>query len=128
VARLAAMVKHPVAIVIEEFQKVLELGGPAAEAQLRATIQRHTQVAYIFAGSKTALLNDMTLNPARPFYRLGSRVFLGPVPRPDFTEALRAGFAMARFGCDPDAILAILDLAEDVPYRDSTTGVAHGHS
>lgn len=117
VAKMAAGIKQPVAVVIDEFQHLVENGGEAVERQLRATIQRHTKVAYVFAGSKTSLLNDMTLNPARPFYRLGGRLFLGAVPREDFRRAIRRGFANAKFAADADAIERILDLAEDVPYN-----------
>ena len=82
-------------------------------------MQRHPDVGFVMAGSKTRLLNDMTLNPARPFYRMGRRHFLGPIPREDFVRFLTRGFS--RLGrdvkIDPDAITAILDLAEDVPYN-----------
>jgi len=117
VARMAESLERPVAVIIDEFQHLVENGGAAVERQLRATIQRHTQVAYVFAGSKTSLLNDMTLNPARPFYRLGGRLFLGPVPRDDFGKAIRRGFAKAKFTVDDAAVERIFDLAEDVPYN-----------
>lgn len=117
VAKMAADVRRPVAVIIDEFQHLVENGGEAIEQQLRATIQRHTKVAYVFAGSKTTLLNDMTLNPARPFYRLGGRLFLGPIPRADFGKAIRGGFSKARFTVDAEAVTRIFDLAEDVPYN-----------
>ncbi|MEJ7713564.1 MAG: hypothetical protein WKF84_27890 [Pyrinomonadaceae bacterium] len=63
---------------------MIELGGQAAEGQLRAAVQRHKKVGYVFAGSKTRMLTDMTSDPARPFYRLGSRRFIGAVPRARF--------------------------------------------
>ncbi|MGH8291159.1 MAG: hypothetical protein ACREV7_19500 [Steroidobacteraceae bacterium] len=59
----------------------------------------------------------MTLSPARPFYRLGARLFLGPIPRKDFAEAIRQGFARARFSVDADALERLFELAEDVPYN-----------
>ncbi len=117
VAKMAAALDRPVAVVIDEFQHLIEVGGETVERQLRATIQRHSRVSYVFAGSKTALLDDMTLSPARPFYRLGARLFLGPIPRKDFAEAIRQGFARARFSVDADALERLFELAEDVPYN-----------
>jgi uncharacterized protein len=114
---MAERLEQPVAVIIDEFQHLIENGGAAVERQLRATIQRHTKVAYVFAGSKTTLLNDMTLNPARPFYRLGGRLFLGPIPRDDFSKAIRHGFARAEFAVDDAAVERIFELAEDVPYN-----------
>ncbi|HTY50148.1 MAG TPA: hypothetical protein VMB48_10700 [Steroidobacteraceae bacterium] len=42
VARLEKHVQKPVAVVIDEFQKVIEWGGEHAEGQIRAALQRHT--------------------------------------------------------------------------------------
>lgn len=117
VAKMAANIDRPVAVVIDEFQHLIEVGGETIERQLRATIQRHSRVSYVFAGSKTALLDDMTLNPARPFYRLGTRLFLGPIPRKDFAEAIRRGFGSAKFSIGTDALERLFELAEDVPYN-----------
>ncbi|HEX2205596.1 MAG TPA: ATP-binding protein [Longimicrobium sp.] len=114
---LAGESGRPVGVVIDEFQHVVEQEGIAAEQQIRAAIQKHRHVAYVFAGSKTRFLSDMTGDPARPFYRLGSRMFVREVPRPDFEAALRDGFARAGFGVEPEGVAAILDRAEDVPYN-----------
>jgi AAA+ ATPase superfamily predicted ATPase len=116
-ARLAADAKKPTALVIDEFQKVIQLGGESTEAQIRAAVQRHTEVGFIFAGSKTTLLNDMTLNPARPFYRMGIRHFLGPLPRDEFAQFISKGFEKAGYRVDDAAVQGILDHSQDVPYN-----------
>ena len=109
---------RPVGLVIDEFQKVIELGGDSAEAQIRAAIQRHKRTGYVFAGSKTQMLSAMTMDASRPFYRLGTVRFLGPVPRPDFEAFLGTKFTESGFKVqNPSAISLILDLAEDVPYN-----------
>ncbi len=115
--KLAADVKTPVGLVLDEFQKVVEQGGQAAEGQLRAAIQQHKKLGYVFAGSKTRMLTDMTSDPARPFYRLGSRRFIGAVPRADFAGFITRSFAESRFKAKPEAVELILNLAEDVPYN-----------
>ncbi|GAC1477569.1 MAG: ATP-binding protein [Gemmatimonadaceae bacterium] len=107
----------PVAVIIDEFQQVVAEGGESAERQLRAAIQTHRHVAYIFAGSKTRLLADMTGDPARAFWKLGERHFLGAIPRVEFGAFLRRGFEPFGHPVDADAIDALLDLAEEVPYN-----------
>src|SRR5580704_9798684 len=92
VDRLAAEQKHPVAVIIDEFQQVILEGGATAERQIRSVVQRHHHTAYVFAGSKTRLLADMTNDPARAFWKLGTRYFIGPIPRERFLPFLRAGF------------------------------------
>ena len=117
VERLAGEASAPVGIVLDEFQHLIEFGGRSAEGQLRAAVQQHTSLGYIFAGSKTRMLTDMTTDASRPFYRLGTRLFVGPVPRTDFQDFLHRGFVHAGFKVGEGALEAILDLAEEVPYN-----------
>lgn len=115
--KLAAEAGRPVGLMLDEFQKVIALGGADAEGQIRAAVQRHKHVGYIFAGSKTRMLTDMTGQPSRPFYRLGERRFIGAIPRADFTRFLADRFKGARIKATEAGLTAILDLAEDVPYN-----------
>ena len=109
---------RPVGLIIDEFQKVIELGGTSAESQIRAGIQRHKRVGYVFAGSKTRMLTAMTMDAARPFYRLGAVRFIGPVPTSDFEAFMRSKFELSGFSIESDtSIRTILDLAEEVPYN-----------
>jgi uncharacterized protein len=109
---------RPVGMVIDEFQKVVELGGVSAEAQIRAAVQRHKRTGYVFAGSKTKIMTAMTTDASRPFYRLGAVCFIGTVPREDFQAFLNRKFAESGFKVpEPRAIEDILDLAEEVPYN-----------
>jgi hypothetical protein len=117
VERAARKRKKPVALVIDEFQKVITLGGADAEAQIRAAIQRHRAVGYVFAGSNTRLLADMTSDPRRPFSKLGEVRFVGVLPRDEFSAFLEDGFAASAIRVAPGAVDAILDLAEEVPYN-----------
>jgi ribosomal protein L35AE/L33A len=107
-----------VGLIVDEFQRVIESGGRQAEAQIRAAIQRHGRVGYVFAGSKTRMLTAMTMDAARPFYRLGSVRFIGPVPAQDFQKFLTDKFLESGFEIeDPSAVRAILEFAEEVPYN-----------
>jgi AAA+ ATPase superfamily predicted ATPase len=107
-----------VGLIIDEFQRLIEIGGRQAESQIRAAIQRHKHVGYVFAGSKTRMLTDMTMDATRPFYRLGTIRFIGSVPRGDFETFLTAKFRRSGYQVeDPSAITLILDFAEDVPYN-----------
>ena len=112
-----------VAVVLDEFQQLVAADGVAAERQIRAAVQTHRHVSYIFAGSKTRLLTDMTSQHGRPFYRMGSSLFLGPVPRSAFIPFIRDGFERHGFKVAAGAVEHLLDLVEDVPY--SVQRLAH---
>ena len=113
-----------VALIIDEFQDILASQGIVAEKQIRSAIQTHRHTAYIFAGSKTRMLTEMTTDASRPFYRLGMLLFIGKLPRPEFSRFLLDKFTFGDF-FPPKAneaerrnlTLKILDLAEDVPYN-----------
>lgn len=117
VERAAQKSKRPVAVVIDEFQKVVLQGGEDAEGQIRAAIQRHRKVGYVFAGSDTRLISDMTANPRRPFYKLGEIRVVGALPRAEFAEFLAEGFRAGGIRVGDGAVDAILDLSEEVPYN-----------
>lgn len=117
VERAATKLKRTVAVVIDEFQQVVTTGGRDAEAQIRAAIQRHRHVGYVFAGSATRMLADMTSDPKRPFYKLGDVRVISVLPRPDFAQFISAGFVSARIRVPEGAVDEILDLAEEVPYN-----------
>jgi uncharacterized protein len=108
---------RPVGLIVDEFQRIIEIGGPQAEGHIRAAIQRHKRTGYVFSGSKTRLMTAMTTDAGRPFYRLGTLRFIGPVPRRDFIGFLQRKFSESRFGIEDAALELILSLSEGVPYN-----------
>lgn len=115
--RLASDSGQNVGVIFDEFQELLLLGGAGIEKQLRAAIQTHERVGYVFAGSETSLLTDMISNSARPFYRLGEPLFLKVIPQADFSDHLRAGFGQVNCRVADSALELLYHLAEDVPYN-----------
>jgi energy-coupling factor transporter ATP-binding protein EcfA2 len=108
----------PVGLIIDEFQALISHGGESAESQIRAAIQEHHRVGYVFAGSQTRLMTDMTMNHDRPLYRLGSNRFIGALPTADFEAHLHKQFRRSGFVVpNEEPIKLILSLAEDVPYN-----------
>lgn len=71
----------------------------------------------MFAGSATRLLAQMTEDPERPFWRLGSRLFVREIPRDQFADHLRETFETSGMAPREDGIDAILDRADQVPYN-----------
>ena len=76
---------RPLALIIDEFSALMARFGVTAEAQIRAVVQCHRDVGYIFAGSNVALMMEMTTKYNRPFYHGGDNLYLRPVPADDFT-------------------------------------------
>jgi uncharacterized protein len=114
--RLAAKAERRTGLVLDEIQHLV-VGGVDGERQVRAAVQEHRHVGYVFAGSDTRLLTAMTSDPGRPFYRLGEVRVLEEIPRPAFLEYLQAGFDALSARVRTEALVTILDEAEDVPYN-----------
>jgi len=64
----------PVVVAIDEFQQIYQYPEKNIDAWLRKIIQQLRNVVFIFSGSQQHIMNDIFLNPGKPFYR--STVFL----------------------------------------------------
>ena len=115
--RAAVRERRRIGLILDEFQLVVAPGGVAAEHQVRGAVQSHRRVGYVFAGSDTRMLEAMTRDPGRPFYRLGTVRFLEEIPRRDFDAHLRRGFRRLQAVVTTESRTAILDEADDVPYN-----------
>ena len=117
IERLAADDGRPAFVIIDEFQQVVTESGEKAERQIRAAVQKHRAVGYVFAGSSSRMMTEMIATSNRAFWQLGDQLHLGPIPRPAFSDFLREGFESADATVVSGAIEHILNLGEDVPYN-----------
>lgn len=90
---LAVKRKRKVVVVLDEFQRVAEYADDRVERILRSVIQSHTDVAYLFLGSRKHLIQTMFLDAGRPLYRSASHYPLGPIAAKDWMEFITARFA-----------------------------------
>jgi DNA-binding transcriptional ArsR family regulator len=63
------------------------------------------------------MLADMTNDPARAFWKLGSRLFLGSIPRDAWRAFLSHGFTRAAFKVQAAALEHLMNVAEDIPFN-----------
>jgi len=66
-------------IAIDEFQDILNITDVNIEAILRTKIQYHTNISYIFTGSKQHMLTSMFNDNKKPFYTLATNYELKPI-------------------------------------------------
>jgi AAA+ ATPase superfamily predicted ATPase len=78
VEAVASEASSPVVVVLDEFQRIAELGGEPAEWLLRRRMQENRATGYVCAGSKESLIAAM-LQPQRAFYKFFDRLDLGPI-------------------------------------------------
>jgi len=104
------------AVVFDEFQEIMKLNGGMLEKQLRAAIQHHTRVSYLFAGSKTHMLIDMVSDETRPFYQMGTIMTLNKIPEADFSSFVRNKFTVSGKKISRGALKKIIAECENIPH------------
>jgi hypothetical protein len=103
-------------VVLDEFQEIVKLDGEALERQIRAAIQHHKNVSYLFAGSKSHMLIDMVSEQTRPFYQMGTLMTLDKIPKEEFSSFITAKFVKSGKTVSPAAVNRIIMESENVPH------------
>lgn len=103
-------------VVLDEFQEIVKLDGEALERKIRAAIQHHKNVSYLFAGSKSHMLIDMVSEQTRPFYQMGTLMTLDKIPKEEFNSFITAKFVKSGKTISPAAVNRIIMESENVPH------------
>jgi hypothetical protein len=80
-------------VVLDEFQEIMGL-EKNLDKKLRATIQLHKKVNYVFLGSVESMMKDVFEKKKSPFYHFGVLFTLKKIPYSDFKLFLDAGFSI----------------------------------
>lgn len=104
------------AVALDEFPTVRELGGDGLVRAMRAAFQLHGQVSYVFAGSQTAMMEEMFAAERSPFFRMGRPLRLGKIPRDAFVPFLVEGFRHGGMDLPADLAVELCRLVDDHPY------------
>jgi uncharacterized protein len=78
----------PVALALDEFQQVAEIGAGLGGA-FKAAADRLTNVSLVFAGSHQSVMEKLTRTRGAPLYGMGEVVTLEIVSRADMVDYLR---------------------------------------
>jgi hypothetical protein len=82
--------KKPI-VVLDEFQDIHRF-GMHVDNQLRAIIQHHQHINYVFMGSVESMMRQIFEDKRSPFYHFGQLMPLGKIPHRDFVSYLADGF------------------------------------
>jgi uncharacterized protein len=83
--------KRKVIMIFDEFQEAARI-HPEILQQIRAIIQLHKMVNYIFLGSQESLINEIFQKKKSPFYHFGLIIYLSKIPASEFKVYLTIGF------------------------------------
>jgi hypothetical protein len=94
---------------------VTTFDGGAVEHALRAAVQEHRDVGYVFAGSEPSLMERM-LTSKRPFYKAGPVMRLDKIDPHEFAAFVEDRFRLTGFTAERDLGAAIVELGGNVPF------------
>ncbi len=96
---LATKHKAHLSVIIDEFQEIERLGSEGPEAkrvsamrQVRAAIQHHKHVTYVFAGSDRRLIQQLHAEDGGALHNLGRRYDIGPIESNHFAKWIQRQF------------------------------------
>jgi len=113
---IASKQNKKLVVVFDEFQEILKLNRKNIEGKLRAHIQYHRNVAYVFAGSKRHLLDEMINSKDKPFYRIGPVMYLEKINEDIFLKFAKDKLKASGIKISDKALQRVIKLAENIPY------------
>lgn len=105
-----------IVVMFDEFQEIGLLDGKALLKSMRAKMQAHKHVSYVFAGSKRHLLLQIFEESEGAFYKSARPMELGPIPTEDFKRYIVRRFRSAGGALTPELAEQIVKLAEGNSY------------
>ena len=75
--------KDRLIVVLDEFQEVNKIES-GLDRRLRAMMQHHTAINYIFLGSQESMMSELFEKRKSPFYHFGQLMRLSKIPYDDF--------------------------------------------
>jgi hypothetical protein len=114
-AQLAADRDRKVALVLDEFQEVVDI-DPKLPRLMRAVFQQQPEVAHVYLGSRRHMMRRIFSDENEPFWRSAKQIELGVIAPGHFRPYIRRRFDRTGRVVAPEGIRAILDATGGHPY------------
>ena len=102
-------------VILEEFQDIADY-APGTDKLLRAVMQMHENVNYVFLGSGESKMRALFEDIRSPFFRFGALMHLGRIPYDDFCRFLSERLAPLCGSRSEEFARQILDLSKCQPF------------
>jgi hypothetical protein len=114
-AQLAAERGRTVALVLDEFQEVVDI-DPALPRLMRAVFQEQPEVAHVYLGSRRHMMERIFNDQNEPFWRSAKQMQLGVIAPEKFARHIERRFADTERSIAPEALEAVLAHTGGHPY------------
>jgi hypothetical protein len=114
-AQIAAERKKRVALVIDEFQEVVDI-DPHLPALMRSIFQGQTEVAHLYLGSKRHMMERIFNDENEPFWRSAKQMEIDVIPPALFAPFIEESFGRSDRGIDRSLVDRLLGVTRGHPY------------
>jgi uncharacterized protein len=114
-AQLAAERGRTVALVLDEFQEVVDV-DPALPRLMRAVFQEQPEVAHVYLGSRRHMMERLFNDANEPFWRSAKQVELGVIEPERFRRHIARRFSGTERTVEPRVVDLVLGQTGGHPY------------
>ncbi len=107
--------KRKLVIAFDEFQEVADYAEDGFERRLRSYLQRHTNICYIFSGSRKHLITEMFNSNSRAFYKMADSFPLLKIETAEYLPWIKHLFLNRNLIVPEDQLEAIISRFENHP-------------
>lgn len=107
--------KQKLLVIFDEFQEIANYPAKSFEKRLRAHIQQHSNIAYIFSGSQKHILSQMFHSTDRAFYQMATSYPLNQIELPHYMKWAQSIFAQKKTVLADDIICDVVTRCEFQP-------------
>lgn len=113
--RLATERNRSVALVLDEFQEVVEIDSGLPKL-MRSVFQEQPEVAHVYLGSKRHMMERIFNDENEPFWRSAKKIELGVIPIALFERYATQRFSDTGKVLDANACATVLQMTGGHPY------------
>lgn len=114
-AKLSESLDQKVVVVFDEIQEIMNYDSDFVERKLRSVIQHHTDVAYVFLGSRRHVVQEMFMDRSSPFYQSTKKITLGTIAVQDWIPFIRKRFQSGDRSISESKVERLCELTEGHP-------------
>ena len=123
---------RPLVVFFDEFQEIVENLEERESRHLlgvlRAEIQRHTRVAYLFAGSARGSMLELFTAERSHFYQSATILDVGPIPQADMAKFFKKQFARGKRELSADTCRRFLPWPGSRRMTSNSLPITCGHN
>ncbi|MGC9342317.1 MAG: AAA family ATPase [Bacteroidales bacterium] len=113
--RIQTQRKKRICIAFDEFQEIKRI-DPFLLNWMRSSFQRHTNISYIFLGSKQSMMDDIFASSHSPFYEFAVKMNLSVISHDDLSGFIKEKFEDHNLKITQNTINAILSKSDCQPH------------